>query len=153
MRPLTPFPLPPCGRRLKWVYLRGLLAQSLFQFKVGPSNLEVFHLQYADDILILVESSVDFLQTIKTILRGFELPSGLKVNFPKSILIGVNVDPSFLQHVEDFLHYKIESLLFQCLGFLVEAKPLLESTWEPLLNRCEKKIIIDLICMFAYGVR
>ncbi|MCI81328.1 LINE-1 reverse transcriptase like, partial [Trifolium medium] len=43
--------------------------------------MSVTHLQYADDTLFLGEATVANLWTIKSILRGFELASGLKVNF------------------------------------------------------------------------
>jgi hypothetical protein len=41
----------------------------------------ISHLQYADDMLCIGEASVNNLWTLKAILRGFELMSGLKVNF------------------------------------------------------------------------
>ena len=64
----------------------------------------------------MVNPSVESLWTIKAILRGFELASDLGVNFHKRILIGINVDPSFLDLAEGFLLCKIESLPFRYLG-------------------------------------
>lgn len=96
---------------------------SLFSsFKVFPS-LEVSHLQYVIDTLILVNPSVESLWTIKAILRGFELASDLGVNFHKRILIRINVDPSFLDLVEVFLHCKIESFPFRYLGSPIGVNP------------------------------
>lgn len=107
-------------------------------FIVGFSNLEVSHLQYADDTLIFVEPSVEALWTIKAILRVFELSLGLGVNFHKSSLIGINVDPYFPQQIEEFLHCKIESLPFRYLRLPVGANLISESTWELLLNLVRK---------------
>ncbi|CAK8569480.1 unnamed protein product [Lathyrus sativus] len=50
---------------------------------------------------------------------GFELASGIRVNFHKSNLIGVNVDLFFFSLVDNFLHCKIEFLSFKYLGILV----------------------------------
>jgi hypothetical protein len=58
----------------------------------------------------------------------FELVSGLKVNFSKSILIGVNVSTNFLHVAENFLHCKLGSLPFTYLGLPVGANPRLSST-------------------------
>lgn len=111
----------------------------LFGFIVGFSNLEVSHLQYVDDTLIFVKPSVEALWTIKAILRVFELSLGLGVNFHKSSLIRINVEPYFLQQVEEFLHCKIESLPFRYLQLPVGANPISESTWELLLNLVRKR--------------
>ncbi|MCI51570.1 LINE-1 reverse transcriptase like, partial [Trifolium medium] len=47
-------------------------------FRVGSSGVPVSLLQYADDTLCIGEASVDNLWTLKSVLRGFELASGLK---------------------------------------------------------------------------
>jgi hypothetical protein len=52
-------------------------------FLVGRDELPVSILQYADNTLCVGEATVDNLWTLKAILRGFEMVSGLKVNFLK----------------------------------------------------------------------
>ncbi|MCH83420.1 LINE-1 reverse transcriptase like, partial [Trifolium medium] len=47
-------------------------------FKIQNDGPIISHLQYADDTLCIGEASVDNLWTLKAILRGFELASGLK---------------------------------------------------------------------------
>jgi hypothetical protein len=73
-------------------------------FLVGRSGLPVSILQYADDTLCIREASVDNLWALKVILRGFELASGLKVNFWKSCIMGVNVSGEFLHMASEFLN-------------------------------------------------
>lgn len=119
--------------------LNGLIIRatepSLFSgFKVSSSNLETTHLYYTDDTLILGDPSVENLRAIKATMRGFELALVLWVNFHKSSLIGINVDPFFLVLVDNFLDSTIESLPFKYLGMPVGANPWLESTWKPLFN-------------------
>lgn len=61
--------------------------------------------------------------TIKAIMRAFELSSSLGLNFHKSSLIGVNVEPTFLDLAENFLHCKSGFLPFKYLGLLVGDNP------------------------------
>lgn len=77
---------------------------------------------------------------IKVILRGFEMTLGLRVNFFKSILMGVNVDPEFNSSVGEFLHYEIDSLCFKYICVLVGTSPHLEITWDSLVVLLEKRL-------------
>jgi hypothetical protein len=59
-------------------------AENLGRFKgspIGRNPVVISHLQYADYTLCIGEASVENLWTLKAILRGFEMASGLKVNF------------------------------------------------------------------------
>lgn len=101
----------------------------------------VFHLQYVVDTIILVDATIDNLKTIKCILRGFELASGLRVNFSKSSLIEVNCDQTFLNLACEFLHYKKESLIFKYLGLQVDVNLCSTATCEPLVNLLYRGIL------------
>lgn len=78
--------------------------------------MEVSHLQYADDTLCIGTPSIENLWTLKALLQGFELASGLKINFTKSCLIGVNVQSEFMDMACNFLHCSQGSLPFEYLG-------------------------------------
>ncbi|GAU14645.1 hypothetical protein TSUD_97090 [Trifolium subterraneum] len=77
---------------------------------------------------------------MKAILRWFELVSGLKVNFSKSRLIGVNVASSFMEGAASFLNCKICTIPFVYLGLPIGANPRLTSTWDPVLKTIEKRL-------------
>jgi hypothetical protein len=97
--------------------MRSAVEKNLFKgFGVGPENLIVTHLQYADDTLCVGEATIENLWTLKAILRGFELASGLKVNFSKSSLMGVNVLNLFMDMACNFLNCKRGALPFVYLG-------------------------------------
>ena len=53
-------------------------------FQVGKQNKQVNILQYADDTIFVGHASWDNVIALKAMLRGFELASGLKINFAKS---------------------------------------------------------------------
>lgn len=53
---------------------------------IGPEGFsqKVLSLQYAEDTLLFYTAKQDYLTTLKLILYGSELASGLKINFNKS---------------------------------------------------------------------
>ncbi|MCI10071.1 RNA-directed DNA polymerase (Reverse transcriptase), partial [Trifolium medium] len=107
---------------------------------MGRDPLVISHLQYADDTLCIDEASVDNLWTLKAILRGFESVSGLKVNFWKSGLIGVNVSPILMSMACTFLNCRPGSLPFKYLGLSIGVNPKSLSTWDPLLVHLRNRL-------------
>lgn len=100
----------------------------------------VSHLQYADDTLCIGVPSVENLWTLKALLQGFELASGLKVNFHKSSLIGVNVPQDFMEAACGFLNCREGSLPFNYLGLSVGANSKKVSTWDPMLEKLRNRL-------------
>jgi hypothetical protein len=109
-------------------------------FLVGRGNLPISMLQYADDTLCIGEATVGNLWAIKSILRGFEMTSGLKVNFWKCCLVGVNVPLEFLQMASEFLNCRLGQTPFTYLGLPVGANPHLASTWAPMVEGLKKRL-------------
>lgn len=79
----------------------------------------VTHLQYANDTLLLKEVLVDNIWIIIDNLRALEITYGPRVNFSKSRLIGVNVEPTFMTLARDFVHSTIKTFHFKYLDLLV----------------------------------
>ncbi|PNX95639.1 cysteine-rich receptor-like protein kinase, partial [Trifolium pratense] len=81
--------------------LTGLMrkAVELGKFKGYRINDDIQYpiLQFADDTILMGDGSWDNFWTIKTLLRSFELVSGLKINFVKSKLYGLNVDSRIME--------------------------------------------------------
>jgi hypothetical protein len=102
-------------------------------FKIGGDGPSISHLQYADDTLCIGEASVDNLWSLKAILRGFERASGLKVNFWKSSLMGINVDDNFMELASHFFNCIRGGIPFKYLGLPVGANPRRVSTWSPMV--------------------
>lgn len=65
-------------------------------YKFGEMGQHISHMQFADDTLIVGGKFWSNIWAFKAILQLFEMPSGLKVNFHKSQLLGVNVDVDWL---------------------------------------------------------
>jgi hypothetical protein len=109
-------------------------------FHVGRGGVVISHLQYADDTLCIGEATVENLWCLKAILRGFELVSGLKVNFWKSSILGVNVSDNFMCLASVFLNCRIGGVPFKYLGLPVGASIRREATWEPLVASLRKRL-------------
>lgn len=63
----------------------------------------ISHLQYVVDTLLVGKTSYDNLWTLKIVLRSFKMVSGLKINFLKCSLFGINVGADFLSAGYTFL--------------------------------------------------
>jgi len=115
--------------------------RNLFRgFEVKRGGTVVSHLQYADDTLCIGEPTVDNLWLLKAVLRGFEMASGLKVNYHKSSLIGVNVQRDFMEAACKFLHYREGVVPLKYLGLQVGANSIKVSTWVPMLDQLKKRL-------------
>lgn len=106
---------------------------AVFQnFRGFVANEEVYFdiLQFADDTIILGEDSWTNLWSIKSILRGFELVSRLRVNFFKSNLYRVSVKNNFLQTTFVFISYCINKLPFKFLSVQVTSSSKRVRFWK-----------------------
>jgi hypothetical protein len=77
---------------------------------------------------------------MKAILRGFELASGLKVNFWKSCLVGVNVPEEFMSMASRFLNCRLGRTPFKYLGLPVGSNPRRFATWRPMIDVLKNRL-------------
>ncbi|XP_058757397.1 uncharacterized protein LOC131630651 [Vicia villosa] len=110
-------------------------------FKVG-ANEEVDLLQFADDTIMISEGDTANLWSMKAILRGFELMSGLSINFLKSNIYGINVGDWFLEAASSFLSCKVGSIPFKYLGVRVGGNPRSISLWKDLIGVIRKRLAV-----------
>ncbi|KAE8712007.1 hypothetical protein F3Y22_tig00110266pilonHSYRG00140 [Hibiscus syriacus] len=58
----------------------------------SPSAIEIFHHQYADDLIMFWGASETQVRNAKRVLRTFELASSLELNLKKCVVYGVNIE-------------------------------------------------------------
>ena len=134
--------------------MRKARVENLFEgFEVGDNGLVVSHLQYAGDTLCIGKATVENLWAMKSILRGFELVSGLKINFLKSSLIGVNVREEFMEMAYNFLNCSMGSISFNYLGLLIGANGRSMSTWEVLVETLDRRLNMSGHKYISFGGR
>jgi len=124
------------------VLMESLTSNNLFSsYKVGNKDSTIVsHLQFADDMLILGEKSRANIRAMRAILLLFKSLSGLKVNFAKSHLVGVNIASSWLSEAAMVMDCKVDSIPFVYLGLLVDGNSRRVSLWEPLMNRIKSRL-------------
>jgi len=101
--------------------LAGLIRQAvkanlLSGIKIGSKEVELCFLQFADDTLFLYKNTFNNVVTLKAILMGFELASGLKINFHKSKLTSINVQQRDIDYYTMTLNCAHIGILFNYLG-------------------------------------
>jgi len=121
--------------------MRNAVRLNLFEgFRFKEDGMVISHLQYADDTICIRKATVGNLWFLKALLKGFELASGLKVNFSKSCLIGINIQREFMEMACRFLGCSESNLPFKYLGLPVGANHKSLSTWEPLFEHLTKRL-------------
>ncbi|KEH33584.1 hypothetical protein MTR_3g448400 [Medicago truncatula] len=70
----------------------------------------------------------------------FEAMSGLKVNFHKSSLVGVNINASWLSEAASVLGCKVGKVSFLYLGLPIGGDPRRLLIWEPVVNRIKSRL-------------
>lgn len=83
---------------------------------------------------------MQYILILKSILRCFEMTSGLKVNFYKSSLVGINVERRTTQVFANILNCKLMEIPFIYLGLPVGANPRALTTWQPIIEKVKKRL-------------
>lgn len=86
------------------------------------------------------EATLSNVVAIKCMLRGFELVSGLKLNFFKSCFGFIGVPLVDTERYAHLLKCKILSLPFVYLGIPIGANPRLVDTWKPIVHKFARKL-------------
>jgi hypothetical protein len=87
------------------------------------------------------------------LLRSFELVYGLKINFVKSKLYGINVEDRLLSAGAAFLSCRAESIPFKFLGLPAGINPRRLVMWESVVDTMAKRLNSWSGCLLSYGGR
>jgi hypothetical protein len=110
-------------------------------YVVGTSNSEVVsHLQFADDTLLKGEKSWANVRVLRAVLTLFADMSGLKVNFNKSLLVGINIGESWLVEAASLLNCKVGKIPFLYLGLSIGGDPRKLAFWEPVIDTIKTRL-------------
>ncbi|GKV52388.1 hypothetical protein SLEP1_g58974 [Rubroshorea leprosula] len=120
---------------------------------VGNNGLAISLLQFADDIVILGKANSESSFTVKTILRWFELMSGLRINFGKSNVFGFNVAPRWIKGAASALHCGVGETPFMYLGMPVGGKSGSKKMWDPVLHKFQAKLAVWKSAVLSAGGR
>jgi hypothetical protein len=135
--------------------IKSVVDQGMFAaYEVGAhDDVPISHLQFADDTLLMKVKSWANIIILKSVLMLFEYVSGLKVNFHKSMLYGVNISDSWLHEAASVLHCKHGRLPFLYLGLPIYGDPRKIVFWYPLVDRIKRRLSGWKSCNLSIGGR
>ncbi|GMP98870.1 hypothetical protein CsSME_00046588 [Camellia sinensis var. sinensis] len=107
---------------------------------VGSEQLGISHLQFADDTIIFCEGELEEVMNIKRVLRCFEVLSGLRINYHKSVVCGVGIQEEQTKVFAEALNCISKKLPFNFLGLPLGANLRQRSTWSPVMDKIQKKL-------------
>jgi hypothetical protein len=115
--PLSPFLFLLAAEGLN-VMMKAMVEGNRFSgYSVGGEDaVTMSHLQFADDTLLLGAKSWANVRALRAVLVLFELMSGLKVNFHKSMLVGVTIPDSWLHEAASALLCRVGKIPFSLSG-------------------------------------
>ena len=123
-------------------------------YGVGSTGSAVVsHLQFADDTLLIGEKSWANVRALRAVLTLFADMSGLKVNFNKSLLVGINIRESWLIEAASLLNCKVGKISFLYLGLSIGGDPRRLVFWEPVINTIKSRLAGWQSRFLSYGGR
>ncbi|WJX94027.1 hypothetical protein P8452_75492 [Trifolium repens] len=122
--------------------MEAVVARNLFTgYSIGAQDpVVVSHLQFADDMLLMGVKSWANVRALRAVLALFESMSGLKVNFHKSMLVGVNIPVSWLGEAASVLCCRVGKIPFLYLGLPVGGDPRRLVFWDPVVARLKNRL-------------
>ncbi|KAL4182770.1 hypothetical protein AMTRI_Chr11g151900 [Amborella trichopoda] len=111
-------------------------------FKVGVRGPVISHLPYADDTLIFAEAKKEHMKNIERFLRCCEVVVGLKVNFAKTSLVGINCNGAMAKDLARTLGCKMDSFPLVYLGLPISDKGFPTSIWDRVIQRVQVKLAL-----------
>jgi len=139
--PLSPFLFLLAAEDLN-VMMKAIVDNNLYLgYEVGATNsVVVSHMQFADDMLLLGSKSWANVRALRAVLTLFAEMSSLKVNFNKTLLVGINIGDSWLSEAASILNCKVAKILFLYLGLSIGGDPRRLAFWEPVLSTIKSKL-------------
>lgn len=109
--------------------------------EIDRDKVLVSHLQFVDDTILMGEGGVEDVKALKRILVLFEMLSGLKINFSKCNIYGVNMDSGHLSAMADILGCSVGSFPFTYLGIKMGFRHKRAAEWTHLVQKVRRKLL------------
>ncbi|XP_058726932.1 uncharacterized protein LOC131598334 [Vicia villosa] len=137
--PLSPFLFTIVAEGLAELVRREVNRGSYNGFRISE-EVEYTLLHFADDTLMIGDGSLDNLWALKAIFRGFEMVSGLKINFSKSKLYGIGMREYDLEASSQFLGCKLDQFPCKFLGIMIGGSHRKVNFWNSVIKTMKSKL-------------
>ncbi|KAK3226181.1 hypothetical protein Dsin_006043 [Dipteronia sinensis] len=107
---------------------------------VGADDIMISHLQFADDTIVFIEPSMEYLLSIKRILSCFEIVSGLRINFHKSCIVRGSKKVPLEENWDQAFRCRKASLPITYLGLQLGENPGSKSFWDLVIHKIEQRL-------------
>ena len=107
---------------------------------VGRENVEITHLQFADDTIFFLKDDEQNCANLNLILETICCISGMKINNAKCSLVGINSNGSNVERLAEMLGCGVGSWPLKYLGLPLGGNPRSVSFWNPVVDRVEKRL-------------
>lgn len=97
-------------------------------------------LQYADDIILMLELKEDYILNMKFLLYCFEWMSGLKINYHKSEIFVVGVNKVEAQNVAKKLDCKLGQFPLTYLGISIGDREIKRMAADKMISKIENRL-------------
>ncbi|CAL5184247.1 unnamed protein product [Lathyrus oleraceus] len=122
--------------------MKNIVDSNLFKGLKVNEEFSYNIIQFTNDTLLVGESNWTNLWCIRVLLRGFKIVSGLRVNFFKSSICGVNLNLEFLEAASVFLHRGVCPLPFKFMGILVEDSMRKTEMWKYVIDNLRRRFAV-----------
>ena len=151
--PLSPFLFNIVVEGLNLLLARAIDLGLIKGDSLGHSEIQLTHLQFVDDTLLFCEAEEAEVVTIKRILRCFEIVSGLKINFHKSVLCGVGIEEARAQVFASKFNCQCQKLPMKYLGLPLGANLKSRKSWQPVVDKVKSKLALWKRKLLSFGGR
>ena len=101
-----------------------LVSQNMVEcMEVGREKIKVSHLYLADDTVFFIKENENNIRTLYSTLKIFSSISGLKINFGKSILLGINLQEEEVAYLADLVECSVGVWPVKYLGLPLGGNP------------------------------
>ncbi|EOY00278.1 Uncharacterized protein TCM_010121 [Theobroma cacao] len=108
--------------------------------QVGRNKLTVSHLQFADDTMIFYYPNFEEMKNIKRVLKIFQSMPGLKINFAKCSLMGIDMDPKIVEEWANAIECRYNDLSNTYLGLHIGANQRSKQVWRPVIQKVQNRL-------------
>ncbi|KAK3195492.1 hypothetical protein Dsin_026802 [Dipteronia sinensis] len=138
--PLSPFLFNIIVESLSCCIMKAVDLNLLKGATLGNGEVQVSHLQFADDTILFLEPKTVYLINTKRILRCFEMASWLKINFHKSCVVRVGKKVEADDDWAALFKCKKATFPITYLGLPLGARLSSKAFWESVLLRIQKRL-------------
>ncbi|KAM2004953.1 hypothetical protein FF1_000090 [Malus domestica] len=108
--------------------------------RVGVDNVEISHLQFADDTIFFLNGHEENWNNLLLLLDLFGKVSGLKINKTKCSLVGINSDCEKIYRLASSWGCEVGAWPMSYLGLPLGGKPKSIKFWDPVVEKVELRL-------------